>query len=261
VSVRRFILALVALSVLCTGAWPQSPRKKRSSAKPKPAVTAPLKTKVAEGRYELRARADAVLQSWEEPWTLYKTKTGYEVEELWKASREGSSNSVVIDVLLTLAPGLYPTQARIGSDLSPAQLTCSMAMNEFRCAAQGKQAAIPMSGAYNFFLPSPWLLSSIARRAPKKPGHPVTVKLVQMSGMNEAGPMLTSFDAQVAYVGEDMVEVSGNKLEASIYEIRGGSAPAIVVWISAEGVVLMMQDASKPEQRMELVEFKKLAAF
>ncbi|HUS19924.1 MAG TPA: hypothetical protein VMZ25_09755 [Terriglobales bacterium] len=267
----RWFSCLLVSALLCSGSQAQSPRKRPSrkaatvapKAAPKAAAkaTAPLRTKIAEGRYELRAHAGAVLQSWEEPWTLYKTTTGFEVEELWKASKQGSPNSVLIDVLLTLAPGLYPTQVRIGSDLSPAQLNCSMTMAEFRCATQGREAAIPMSGAYNFFLPSPWLLSSIARRAPKRPGQPVDIKLVQMSGMNQQGPVLSVFKAEVAYVGEDVVEISGSKVPANIYEIRGQDVPAIIVWLSSEGVVLMMQDAAKPDQRMELVEFKKLAAF
>ncbi len=261
-------LLVFTLFTFCADAQTSGAKKPASKSKRKPAAAtkakspaAPLRTKIAEGRYELRSQANSALRTWEEPWTLYKTKTGYEVEELWKAARGGDPNAVVIDVLLTLAPGLYPTQARIGSDLSPSQLLCSMTMTEFRCAADGKQNSMPMTGAYNFFLPSPWLLSSIGRRAQKKPDQPVIVKLVQMTGMGATGPKLTSFDANVAYIGEDQVEVGATRLGASIYEIRGPGGPAIVIWISAEGVVLMMQDAAKPEQRMELVEFKKFAAF
>ena len=264
-TLRPYVALLLVLVLSCSVAEAQKSKRKRPARKPAAAAKAapanPVRTKIAEGRYELRAQAGAILQSWEEPWTLYRTKAGFEVEELWKASKQGNPNSVIIDVLLVLAPGLYPTQARIGSDLSPAQLNCFMTMTEFRCATEGREATLPMSGAYNFFLPSPWLLSSIGRRAPKKPDQPVTVKLVQMTGMSEGGPVLSSFEAQVTYVGEDQVEISGLKLAASIYEIRGPTVPGIVVWISAEGVVLMMQDSGKPEQRMELVEFKKLAAF
>jgi hypothetical protein len=264
--VATLLIVLTLFSSAAAQAKKRRPARKTpapSAAKPatKPAPAPPPRTVVAEGRYELRAQAGAVLQSWEEPWTLYKTKTGYEVEEVWKASRQGSANSVIIDVFISLAVGLYPTQIRVGSDLSPSQLNCSMTMTKFRCVTDGKEASMEMSGPYNFFLPSPWLLSSIGRRAPKKPDQPVNVRLVQMSGMSSTGPVLASLEADVAYVGEDVLEISGNKLAASIYEIRGKNVPAIVVWISTEGVVLMMQDAAKPEQRMELVEFKKVSAF
>lgn len=267
---KRLATCLIAISLFAATAYPHQAigqTSARKSAKKAPArakariPAAPLRTKVAQGRYELRSQAGATLRIWEQPWTLYKTKTGYEVEELWKASRAGDTNEVVIDVLLTMAPGLYPTQARIGSEASPSQLLCSMTMNEFRCAASGRQNAMPMTGPYNFFLPSPWLLSSIGRRAQKKPDQPVKVTLVQMTGMGETGPKLTSFQADVAYIGEDQVDVGAARIEASIYEIRGPGGPAIVIWISPDGVVLMMQDAGKPDQRMELVEFKKFAAF
>lgn len=251
------VLALVVPGVAQTQTKKRPAAKK--SAKAAPAI--PVRTKVAEGKYVLRAQAGAVLQTWEEPWTLYKTKTGFEVEEEWRAAREGAANSVVIDVLLVMAPGMYPTQARIGSALSSRQLDCYMAMSEFRCTAAGKTSSMPVSGAYNFFLPSPWLLSSIGRRAPKKPDQPVAVKLVQMAGMNPEGPRLIALQAEVTYVGEDQVEVEGKPLPASIYEIRGTDVPSITVWISPEGVVLMMQDVAKPDQRMELVEFRKLSAF
>jgi len=238
-------------------------RKRSAPKKPaaKAAAVAPVRTKVAEGKYVLRAQAGAVLQTWEEPWTLYKTRTGFEIEEEWRAAREGAQNSVVIDVLLVMAPGMYPTQARVGSALSPNQLDCYMTMAEFRCTAAGKTSSMPMSGAYNFFLPSPWLLSSIGRRAPKKPDQPVKVKLVQMAGMNPEGPRLIVLEAEVTYVGEDQVDIAGQPIPASIYEIRGTGVPSITVWISPDGVVLMMQDVAKPDQRMELVEFKKLSSF
>lgn len=253
------ILLVLSLVVPALAQTKKRPAPRKSAAKALTAV--PLRTKVAEGKYVLRAQAGVFLQTWEEPWTLYKTRTGFEVEEEWRAAREGAPNSVVIDVLLVMAPGMYPTQARIGSALTDNQLDCSMTMAEFRCTAAGKTSSMPMSGAYNFFLPSPWLLSSIGRRAPKKPDQPVTVKLVQMAGMNPEGPRLIALQAEVTYVGEDQVEVEGRPIPASIYEIRGTGVPSITVWISPDGVVLMMQDVAKPDQRMELVEFKKLSPF
>lgn len=259
----RRLAAILLVLVLALPAGAQVRKRRPVPKKPtaKSAPAAPARAKVAQGKYVLRAQAGAVLHTWEEPWTLYKTRTGFEVEEEWRAAREGAPNSVVIDVLLVMAPGMYPTQARIGSALSPTQLDCYMAMAEFRCTAAGKTSSMPMSGAYNFFLPSPWLLSSIGRRAPKKPDQPVTVKLVQMAGMNRDGPRLVALQAEVTYVGEDQVEIEGRPIPASIYEIRGADVPSITVWISPDGVVLMMQDVAKPDQRMELVEFKKLSAF
>jgi hypothetical protein len=252
------MLLIVALlpSALGAQAKKKPPARKTAPAK---AAPAPLRTRVAEGRYQLRAKDGDIMQSWDEPWTLYKTKTGYELTETWRASREGATNSLKIDVFMTMAPGLYPTQVRIGPEQSPNQLDCAMTMTEFRCGVGAKQSSLPMEGRYNFFMPSPWLLASIARRAPKRPDQPVAVKLVQVAGMTPEGPSLVAFDAQVSYVGEDLVEVHQAKVPAGIYEIKTADAPTINVWLSADGVVLMMQDSTRPEQRMELVEFTKLA--
>lgn len=261
---RRWVaVALLAVVLItCAHAFAQSKTRKRAAKKPAPAApAAPVRTKIAEGRYQLLAREGPSTNSWEEPWTLYKTKTGYEIEEQWKASREGNANTVIVDVSMVFSSGLYPIHVRIGSDLSANRLDCSMTMTEFRCTDGAKQTAMAVSGPYNFFLPSPWLLSSIARRAPKKPDQPVPVKLVQMTGMGPDGPMVVEHQSQVAYVGEDQVEVQGTRYLASIYEIRAPNAPVIMAWLSPEGVVLMMQDAAKPEQRMELVEFKRLGPF
>ncbi len=253
---------LLAAALVASAQTPSARKRPARKAPPKASAPAPeMKVKVAEGRYRLRAGEQGTLQSWDEPWTLYKTRTGFEVNEQWKASKEGFANSINIEVVVVLAPGLYPTEARIGSDVTGNQLACFMTMTEFRCRVMGKESTLPMLGAYNFFLPSPWFLTSIARRAPRKPDSNVTVKLVQMAGMTENGPKLVELSAQVGYVGEDVVEIHGAKVPAWIYEIRGTESPAIVVWLSADGVVLMMQDAAKPDQRMELVEFTKLAPF
>lgn len=255
---------LLALCCLLTLSAAGQTRRKSAPRKAAPQASAPaatVRTKVAAGRYLLSSSSQGILQTWEEPWTLYRTKTGFEVDEWWKASRQGSANSVNIEVRLVLATGLHPIEAHIGSAATDNQLNCFMAMSEFRCQVMGKESVLPMLGAYNFFLPSPWFLTSIVRRAPKKPDTIVTVKLVQMAGMTPNGPKLVEASAQVTYVGEDVVELQGAKIAASIYELRGTESPAIVVWLSSEGVVLAMQDVSKSDQRMELVEFTKFVPF
>ena len=88
------------------------------------------------------------------------------------------------------------------------------------------------------------------------------VQLVRVGGMSEAGPKLFSFKAEVQYVGEDQIEVSGQRFSASIFELKSPHAiPPVMVWISSEGIVLSIQDSTKQEQRMDLVEFKKYGKF
>jgi len=79
---------------------------------------------------------------------------------------------------------------------------------------------------------------------------------------------LVAFPAQVQYVGEDTVAISGEKIPASIFELKAPntgipnvSIPGTLIWTSAEGIVLALQDSDKPEQRIELVEYKKYGKF
>ena len=143
-------------------------------------------------------------------------------------------------------------------------MTCSMALKEFKCATQGKESKLPMQGPYNVFLPSPWLLGSIARRAKKIPNQSAPLQLVMMAGSEEQGPKLVSFPAEVQYVGDDEVTVGNEKIPAAIYElkatntgIQGITISGTLIWTSYEGIVLKLQDSNMPDQRIELVEYKR----
>jgi hypothetical protein len=136
-----------------------------------------------------------------------------------------------------------------------------MEAKEFGCESGDLQSKIPMQGSYNLFLPSPWMLSSIARRAKKMPQQSTTVQLVRMGDVSANLPQITSFQADVQYVGDDQVEVGGTKVEASIIELKAKSIPGMLMWLSADGIILALQDSTKSDQRMELVKFTKFAKF
>lgn len=232
---------------------------------------APVRTitrvKIAEGRYEVVGGKTDAQNSYREPWTLYKTALGYEVEEQWVVTSPNAAESTV-DVAISFAAGLYPIQVQIGGQNSTKRMLCAMALGEFKCATQGKESRMAMQGAYNVFLPSPWMLGSIARRAKKIPNQAAAVQLVMMGGMEEQGPKLMSFPAEVQYVGDDEVSISGEKIPAAIFELKapntgiaGVSIPGTLIWTSNEGVVLALQDSNRPEQRIELVEYKRHGKF
>jgi hypothetical protein len=255
---RAVVVIVIAVHSFAPSAWSQ---KKMAPPKPKPQAAAePAREKVAEGKYELKRRDGNSPESFEEPWTLYKTKIGFELEEQWVVSKDPQTQPMIVDIGVNFAPGLYPIQLRVGGGSSK-ELRCSMEVAEFTCETEGMHSKIPMQGPYNLFLPSPWMLSSIGRRAKKVPQQITKVKLVRMTGMTDAGPKLESFDADVQFVGEDQVEVGGAKMDASIVELKAESIPGMLMWMSSEGVVLAVQDSSKAEQRMELVKFTKFVKF
>jgi hypothetical protein len=253
----RGLTLVIVLHSLAPSVWAQ---KKRASPAAKPNAV-PLRQKVAEGKYELKRMDAKSAQSFEEPWTLYKTNVGYELEEQWIVSKDTQSEPVIVDIGINFAPGLYPIGLRVGSGGSSKQLLCRMEAKEFGCESDGMQSKIPMQGSYNLFLPSPWMLGSIARRARKVPQQSTTVQLIRMDEVSGNLPQLTSFQADVQYVGDDQVEVDGTKIGASIIELKAKSIPGMLMWISSDGIVLALQDSAKSDQRMELVKFTKFAKF
>lgn len=240
---------LLALSVsVCAQS---KPRVRRSQAKPAPVS---VSVKIAEGKYRLVG--EKAPMAFEESWSLFKTPLGYRLEAQWAVTQPGGAQPNIIDTRIEMVAGLRPTELQIGLD--PRQsLHCRFTVNQLLCEAQGRQATLPMQGAYDFFSPSPWMLGNIVRRARKDVAAPLNIQLARIKDTNPAGLGLDSFMAQAQFVGDDQIEIGGKRFAASIYELRAeGKIPSMLVWTSPEGIVLAMQDSSRPDQRMELVEFK-----
>jgi len=254
-----FIIPILMLSLL--GHSVAAQKSRRAPAK-KAAPTAPVRAKIAEGRYVLRKSGKPDERSFEQAWTMYKTGHGYDLEEQWiVGSAQAGGEPTIIDVSAEFASGLHPIRTRIGSDAERA-LTCELTASKCTCQSMGHTATLEVKGVYDFFSPSPWMLSSIVRRAKKIPDQVTNVQLVRMAGMTEQGPRLTAFNAEVQWVGDDEIDVDGKRFAASIYELKAaGSIPSLMVWVNADGIVLAMQDTAKQEQRMELSQFSKVGKF
>lgn len=224
--------------------------KRRPTAKAK-APVAEVKTKVAEGKYLLSTESTRVF---EEPWTLSRTRLGYQLDEQWLFYRN-QADPTVIDVSVDLVAGFRPLQVKIGT--AEDSVACKIALQEFTCDSKGQTKRLATTPPYDYFSPSPWILSNVVRRVKKDPSVKTKVNLVRIDGADETGPRLSSFVAEVQYVGDDQMAVGGQKYTASIYELHAeGVIPGMLVWVSPEGIVLAMQDSSHPDQRMELSELK-----
>jgi hypothetical protein len=150
-----------------------------------------------------------------------------------------------------MVDALRPVQVHIGDPQMG--LSCSIAMSVFKCETQGKLSQMNMSGRYDFFSPSPWMLGNIVRRATKDKSQTASIKLVRIDGASEQGVKMSSFTADVQYVGDDQIEVAGEKRPASIFELRAdGVIPGMLVWVADDGMVFAIQDSSRPDQRLEL---------
>ncbi|MBI2683313.1 MAG: hypothetical protein HYX26_08900 [Acidobacteriales bacterium] len=257
---RRLRIPLFLFAVLALAVSVSAQAKKRSPRKSAPKAAA-ARVKVAEGKYELRDKGVAPERSFVESWELFKTGLGYDLVEQWHVGAGGGAPPSVIDVAIEFARGLHTVKMRIGT-LEDRSLTCELALSEFICRGQGNETRVPMTGVYDFFSPSPWALGSIIRRAGRKPDEVTSVQLVRMAGMTPSGPRLSTFQAEVQYIGDDQIEIEGRHSAASIFEVRApGSIPSMMIWVDADGIVLALQDSTRQDQRMELTEYKKLARF
>jgi hypothetical protein len=93
---------------LASGLAAQTRRRPPAKAK---APVRELKTKVAEGKYVLSSESTRVF---EEPWTLSRTRLGYQLDEQWLFYRN-QTEPTVIDVAVDMVTGFRPLQVKIGT--------------------------------------------------------------------------------------------------------------------------------------------------
>jgi len=226
----------------------QSKPQRRSPVAP--AAAAPQQ--IASGRYVLVSDSKSAKQRLNDPWTLSREAGRLLLEEKWIVS-SGDEEGTPVDFHVEMTSGMHPTAASIGS--GEGKMSCSMALNLFSCTRRDSAGRLDVRSPYYFFLPSPWMVAAAVRDASKSPDKITTVRLVMLGKMNPGVPELRKIEAQVQYLGADEVEVSGRKVTTSIYEVRPAGAPAVTIWLMANGIPAMMQDSEKPEQRIELLDY------
>lgn len=260
------ISIVVAASVSVALAQSGAPPKKQSKGKAPAARNAPkapatdVPVKVAVGRYELRGTGMAPGRKFEEPWELYRTKVGFELKQWFEVSQNGEPNPR-LEITVGFAPGFFPTSVVLAGENNKNPISCSLTLKLFSCESPTGKSELAMEGPYSFFLPDPWMMGAVVRRARKAPDQPTSVQLVRMAGMTQSGPRLEKLEAVIHYIGEDQVEVAGKKQVAHIYELKTERFPALTLWITGEGIVTAMEDSKNPDQRMMLIEYSKTGKF
>jgi hypothetical protein len=248
---RLIVAVVLGLSIVASA---QTRRRKPVRKPPVARATVPEKMKLAEGRYRMAGSEEG--RAFEEPWTLWKTKLGYELVEQWIFPAQDQGAPRVIDVNVQMVTQLRPIKIHIGDPLLG--LDCSLTIGEFVCNNQGQMSKVAVQSPYDFFSPSPWMLGNIVRRARKIKGDKSSIRLVRINTVAAEGAALAAFEAEVQFVGDDLLEVNGRREAASIFELKAaGMIPAMLVWVSEEGLVYAIQDSSRPEQRMELTTFQR----
>lgn len=258
---RRILIALaMAASVGMASAQSPAPKKKSSARAPAAAAAAEAPVKVAVGRYELRGAGMAPGRKFEEPWELYRTKVGFELKQWFEVSQNGEPNPR-LEITVGFAPGFFPTSVVLAGENNKNPISCRLTLKLFSCESPTGKSELAMEGPYSFFLPDPWMMGAVVRRARKAPDQPTNVQLVRMAGMTQSGPRLEKLDAVIHYIGEDLVEVAGKRETAHIYELKTERFPALTLWITGDGIVTAMEDSNNPDQRMMLIEYSKTGKF
>src|SRR5271155_2294619 len=169
----RFILVVLLLTNICLA---QTTHHKKKLAKP------PARVIVAEGKYAFYTRAGELLPNFEEPWSLTKTSVGFELAEQWKSDQPADLKlgPVSVDFNVMFTTGMQPLTVHIGNKDTNSGITCSLSLSEFTCNGADKSSNVPVKSPYNFFLPSPWMMSAIARRSKKELGGFTDVRMVYL---------------------------------------------------------------------------------
>src|SRR3954464_7240938 len=146
---RKSCAVMVAFLCFAAEVDPCSALAQAATPKTKARATAPAstRTKIAEGLYAVVGGKPGQQNSYREPWTLYKTPVGYDLQEQWMVANANGGDSTV-DVAISFVPGLYPIEVQIGSEGSARRMLCSMALKEFKCNAGGAESKLAMQGAY-----------------------------------------------------------------------------------------------------------------
>jgi len=256
---RPRIILVVILSLLFADiCLAQTTHHKKKPTKP------PARIKVAEGSYAFYTRTGEVLTTFEEPWALTKTPVGFELSEQWRSNQSADSQQgpMAVEFNVMFTTNMQPLTVHIGNKDSKTGITCSLSLTDFTCIGADKSSSVPVQSPYNFFLPSPWMMSAIARRSKKELGGFTDVRMVYLDGMTADGPKLESFSAQVIYKGQEQFTAAGRIFTADKFEIiNPGSFPDMKIWVNPEGITLAMEDSSKADQRMVLTTYKQYVKF
>ncbi len=218
--------------------------------------------KVAEGEYLYEMDGKAVLS---QKWVLYRLENGgFKEVDNWETQAAGKP------------PMTFQTSLTLGTDLRPLSLEgmpspkkdvgetkCRFASKKLRCEwpSEKKKLEFPAREPYDVLSLHPWFFSGMARRAERGRSEARSLHLFQIVDGSWGYPL--SFmvrEGEVQWVGNQEVDVSGNKLSAERYELSLEPL-RMVFWVSTEGVLLAMEDDSSSKNRIKLVRFEKYSEF
>jgi len=242
------------------------------------------RTKLAEGEYAIfeEANAGAVgpfgeeVYNFHETWTLYRAASGgYDVEgERNFESPEDTTHSnrflAELSRDLTLTQVTEFAQLKWRRDSGP--LSCEFLRNELHCRANARdkdqaiELRIPMQRPFGLLWPiSAFSLSGLTREAERDPNRTQQIQLVSIEQPSAEMPVMPMIlDGELRYLGEETIDVAGQRLGAFKFSIKAAMTPQILVWTTPKGLLLAVEIAHQddwPGEQMKLLHFREWTSF
>jgi hypothetical protein len=231
------------------------------------------KVKVAEGQYVMEGKVNVgkavETLRYVESWNLWRLGSEYEAEGEWELRLDsydaGLENT---RYRVRLNRDLHPILVEIFAEGPPKKQRRTMTMEllpkELRWQVTGEgvekkqEAKFAVESPYDVFWPFSWIFSSLARRGRLEEGDTTSAKAIFLDDDDPIDFILV--EASIHYLGEEEIEAAGQKHTARKFRIESSLFP-MMVWTLENGVLAVMEDGNKPEQRMELVRYEKYAEF
>jgi hypothetical protein len=89
----------------------------------------------------------------------------------------------------------------------------------------------------------------------------IPLQLVAIGDATELPLDLVVFHGKIRFEGTEQIKMEGQIWDAHRVEFLPEPYDPVTIWLSSEGLLLALQDAKMPEQRIELRKFRKYRDF
>lgn len=242
------------------------------------------RTKIAEGEYAVIEQSNfgaigpfgEEVFDFHETWTIWRTETGaYEVEGRRKFESPSDTphdNHFLVHLTRDLTVIGFTEFAKLRWKPESGPLSCEFLPAELHCFAGAPSAPdvelhTPMQRPFGLIWPiSAFSLSGIARDSERDPNRPTEIELARIEQPDQENPVeVTILKGGLRYLGEERLDLAGQKWRAYKYSLRAALQPEFLIWISTKGLLLSVAvehaHSNWREEGLKLVRFHQWAEF
>lgn len=249
--------------------------------------------KVAEGQYG-KYRDGKLTAGTGQSWVLWRTADGqYELQDQFHLANPAAQLAAAIgsghlsrQLQREVGDEVAQTEVdvRLSADLKPESLTvrgtrltdskpteianCVIGSHEIKCKGLTGTAKLSTHESRDFFysFPFPMLVSGLLKRGPTELGERVAVNLSVLSLGPDVGkpkPKLANSEGELTLVAHEQIQLEDRTYNVNKYvlEIHSKIDPLRLSLWANKNLVVAMEEASIPGERLQLVAYKKFADF